>query len=447
MSKNKIIAAGSILIVLIIIASFSALSIVQASSVKNVEKSEASAVSDVSAQVKWKKVASADGYRIYQSPSGENTFEQVGEVKDGNAQEYTVEGLEQATAYDFYVTAYKDNSKKNVESKEYQVLSLCTLPKKQTLSAVSSEEEGVLSFAWEINPLAAGYQAQYVKGDASAFEGGEGITDVPIEDKAVADYKAEGLEVKATYSVRIRTYITYNDETIYGEWSDVQSVEIAEKIEMASNLDPNKPMIALTFDDGPGYNDASDRILDVLEQYGVRATFFMVGKNAKDHPDNLKRKLELGCELGNHTWDHNHYGSNVTASDIKQCSDAIYNATGQYPTCFRSPGGNTTQAILNECKNENMVLYYWSLDTLDWKNRNADAVYDKVMKNVSDGDIILMHEIYPTTADAVEKMVPELIKQGYQLVTCQELVQAKSGSAPQTGTQYVDGDTINNKTS
>ena len=216
---------------------------------------------------------------------------------------------------------------------------------------------------------------------------------------------------------------------------------------MDSNIDPSKPMIALTFDDGPGYNGASDRILDVLEQYHVRATFFMVGQNAKDHPANLKRKVDLGCELGNHTWDHNHYGKNVTTEDIKKCSDAIYTATGQYPTAFRSPGGNTTQLILDECKAESMTLYYWSLDTQDWKSRDAQKVYDSVMNNVSDGDIILMHEIYDSTAEAVEKMVPELIKQGYQLVTCYELVSAKSGAAPEIGQQYMDGTRIKNQTS
>ena len=79
--------------------------------------------------------------------------------------------------------------------------------------------------------------------------------------------------------------------------------------------------------------------------------------------------------------------------------------------------------------------------------KNLEDVYDAVMNNVSDGDIILMHEIYESTADAFEKMVPELIKQGYQFVTCDELIRAKTGSAPTAGTQYVDGKTVNNETS
>ena len=205
-------------------------------------------------------------------------------------------------------------------------------------------------------------------------------------------------------------------------------------------------MIALTFDDGPPYSQSSERILDVLEKYNARATFFMVGTNAADHPDNLKRKVEMGCEIGNHTYTHQHYGKNVTAADVSKASDAIYKACGVRPTAFRSPGGNTTETIRNECKKEGMALYYWSIDTEDWKSRNADKVYSSVMKNVKDGDIILMHEIYGSTADAVEKLVPALIKKGYQLVTCQELIQAKTGKNPQPGQQYYNGNTINNET-
>ncbi|MBQ9228582.1 MAG: polysaccharide deacetylase family protein [Eubacterium sp.] len=444
MSRSKIFAAGAALIVLIIIAGFSVLSIVQASTVGNVEKSQVEQTSDTGAKLSWDKVSAADGYYIYQSAAGENDFQSIGFTEGENTTEFEVTELEQATAYDFYITAYKDNKNKNVESEEHTVLSLCTLPTAQTLKSVASDDEGELDAEWEINPKAAGYHVQYVKGDGTDFEG---AVEEYIEDKAVPTYHADGLEPKATYSVRVRSYIPYNDGWLYGAWSEVQSVEIAEKVAMAANIDPSKPMVALTFDDGPGYNGASDRILDCLEQYGARATFFMVGKNAKDHPDNLKRKVALGMEIGNHTWDHSHYGSAVTVSDIKDASDAIYNACGVYPNCFRSPGGNTTQTILDECVAESMVAYYWSLDTQDWKSRDANTVYYKVMDNVQDGDIILMHEIYDSTAQAVEWLVPELIKQGYQLVTCEELVYCKTGSMPETGHQYMNGTTMKDKTS
>lgn len=215
---------------------------------------------------------------------------------------------------------------------------------------------------------------------------------------------------------------------------------------VVSPADPNKKMIAITFDDGPGYNSASNKICDTLEKYNVRATFFMVGSNAKNNAKNVKRKVALGCQIGNHTMTHEHYGKKVTKSDIVKASNAIEKACGVRPTAFRSPGGTTNDNIRSYCKAEGMPLYYWTLDTRDWESRNATKVYNAVIKNVKDGDIILMHEIYGTTATAFEKMVPVLKKKGYQFVTCEELVLAKSGKRAKAGTQYLNGKTIKNTT-
>ena len=441
---RKIRIAGLCLVVLIIIAAFSAMSYAQSNTVSNVEKAEIAGVSDSAVSLGWKKVSNADGYYVYSALGDSKDFERAGTAKDGKATALTVKKLEQATEYKFYVTAYKEHKDGTVESKEFETLTACTLPTAQTISNVASQDVGKLSFDWEINSKAAGYQLQYVKGDGKDFSAAETVN---IKEKANSSYEIGKLTPKATYAVRARTYIIYNKEKLYGKWSKVATVKIQEKVAMPNNVNPKKPMIALTFDDGPGYNDASDKILDVLEKYNARATFFMVGQNAKDHPKNIKRKVKLGCELANHTWNHNHYGKNVTASDIKKCSQAIYDITGQYPTAFRSPGGNTTSTIRNECKAENMPLYYWSLDTQDWKYRNADHVYNAVVKNVRDGDIILMHEIYDSTADAVAKMVPKLIKEGYQLVTCEELILAKTGKKPVPGEQYMNATTVKNETS
>ena len=444
MLKTKIVAAGAALIVLIIIASFSAMSIVQSKTVGDVEKPSVTETKAEEVSFKWKKVTAADGYYIYQSESGENDFDRAATVKGGSTREYTLKKLEQATKYDFYITAYKE-SKDNVESKEYQIVSTCTPPKKQKITEIMSNEAGVMNLAWEINAKAEGYEIQYIEGDGSTFEEAKSVT---VGDKAVSDYKFGKLKPEKVYAARVRSYIHNGEEALYGSWSDTGKVKIAKKIQGAANIDKNKPMIALTFDDGPGYNKASDKILDVLEKYNARATFFMVGQNAAEHPDNVKRKVKLKCELANHTWNHNHYGSNVSKEDILKATNAIKKASGGYaPTAFRSPGGNTTELIRKECKAEGMPLYYWSLDTQDWKSRNADAVYNAVMKNVKDGDIILMHEIYGSTADAVERMVPELIKKGYQLVTCEELVLAKTGKKPVAGTQYMNATTVKNETS
>ena len=440
---KKIRIAGLCLVVLIIIAAFSAMSYAQSNTIANVEKSEITGTSDKAVSLSWKKVSAADGYYIYSAPADSKDFVKSAQIKDSKITEGVVKGLEQASNYKFYVTAYKTTKQEAVESKEFETLTACTRPEKQKLEKLDTQTEGKLTVSWTINSEAAGYQIQLVAGNGKDFSAAKTIE---IKDKATSSYTFNKLKVNKTYSARARTYIINGKERINGRWSNIESGKVQEKPKMPKGLDKSKPMIALTFDDGPGYNKSSDKILDVLEKYNARATFFMVGQNAKDHPKNLKRKVKLGCELGNHTWNHNHYGGSVTASDIKKCSSAIYKITGQYPTAFRSPGGQTTSVIRKECKAENMPLYYWSLDTQDWKYRNADHVYKAVMNNVRDGDIILMHEIYDSTADAVEKMVPALIKKGYQLVTCEELVIAKTGKKPKPGTQYLDAKTVKNET-
>lgn len=441
---KKIRIAGLSLIVLVIITAFSAMSVVQSGTVGDVQKTKISDTTDSSVEISWDKVSSADGYIVFKKASNAKKFEKAVQIDNPKTTVCTVKDLTQSTPYEFYVCAYKNAKDKQIISENHENISTCTSPVKQNIFSAVSDEEGKILVEWDVNSKAKGYQVQCVKGDTSDFTDAqtENITDISTVSKSF-----EKLTPKETYSVRVRSYISYENRNIYGEWSDIKSAVVAEKIEMSNDIDPKKPMIALTFDDGPGYNNASDQILDVLEKYHARATFFMVGQNAKDHPKNLKRKIELKCELGNHTWSHNHYGSKVTAEDIKKASDAIYQACGQYPTVFRSTGGNTTSKILEECKKENMPLFYWSLDTQDWKSRDANKIYNCVMKNVSDGDIILMHEIYGSTAKAVEKMVPKLIAKGYQLVTVTELVQAKTGKNPVPGQQYVTATSINNKTS
>lgn len=442
---RKIRLTGALLIVIIIIGTFITMGAYQSNHVSDVKKLVVAKTSYETIDLSWNSVSGADGYCIYKRAEGDNDFElakKVGRDRNGKVNA-RVPKLKQATKYEFYVTAFKNHRKSIIESKNHMSASVCTIPAPQT-AGVSSPDAGLLLINWVNNENASGYQVQYVKGDGTDFSAAETLD---IADNTVNTQTLENLTVHDVYSVRVRSYTFYNQEMLTGKWSDVSTIEIAEKVQMSGDIDPSRPMIALTFDDGPGYNSASDKILDVLEKYNARATFFMVGKNAADHPENVKRKVELGCEIGNHTYNHNHYGDNVTVNDIKKSSEAIYQTCGVYPTAFRSPGGNTTTRIRKECKNENMALYYWSLDTKDWKYRDADRVYKKVMKNVEDGDIILMHEIYGSTADAVEKMVPELIAQGYQLVTCEELVRARNGADPRPGQQYMNATIIKNKTS
>lgn len=437
---RKIRLTGFALMVIILISGLIAICAVSGNNVGDVKGVAVTKITQNSATIKWKRVGSADGYVIYQK-DGEKE-KKIATIKEPKTTEYTAKKLSDATLYTMSIKAYKEVGKKTVYSKNDSSTTAFTKPAIQAVE-VAALNEGQLTVNWTKNERVNLYQVEYSK--AKSFEEAESIT---IKDNSVIETNIEGLNVGDTYYVRARSVsiVGENGEKIYGPWSKTASQKVLSKAEI-SKIDPTKPMIAVTFDDGPGYNGASAKILKIIEKYNIKATFFMLGKNAASNTKNVQKKVELGCQIGNHTYNHEHYGKNVTPSDILKATNAISKAGGAPVTCFRSPGGNTTETIRAECKKEGLPLYYWSLDTQDWKYRDAKKVYNTVIKNVEDGDIILMHEIYPSTADAFEKMVPVLLKKGYQFVTCDELVEAKSGKKPQAGTQYINGTTIRNKTS
>ncbi|WP_448920922.1 polysaccharide deacetylase family protein [Eubacterium sp.] len=436
--SRKIRLTGLFIMAVILLAGLIAICGVSSQNIGPVKSPVVVGTSDNSAKLSWKRVGSSDGYFVYQKKG--DKFKKVKTVKDPQKLGCTVKNLDDSTAYTFVVKAFKQNKKKLVESEKFTEVSAFTNPKQQA-AEVEAVQPNALKISWQANPKCGGYEIQYAKSKDFSDKQSINVKDVNSDSTDVME-----LAVGDEYNVRVRSYVYFNEQKINGKWSKIKNAKVLDAAGIAK-VDASKPMIAVTFDDGPGYNGASDKILDVIEKYHIKATFFMLGLNSSKLTKNVKRKVALGCQIANHTYNHEHYGKNVTPNDIIKASDAIEKACGVRPTAFRSPGGITTELIRNTCKQEKMPLYYWSLDTQDWKSRNADKVYNAVVKNVSDGDIILMHEIYGSTADAFERMVPVLLKKGYQFVTCDELVAAKSGKKPEPGTQYVDGKTINNKTS
>lgn len=187
-------------------------------------------------------------------------------------------------------------------------------------------------------------------------------------------------------------------------------------------IDASKPMIALTFDDGPSYTYTS-RIVNQLKKYDARATFFVLGCKLGDAASKslVKSSFEYGNEIASHTYNHKQLSA-LSAVDIKWESDATKSAikkiTGSNPLLTRPPYGaynDTVKATVDT------PLILWSIDTRDWETRNADSTVYSVLNSVKDGDIVLMHDIYDTTATAAERLIPELVKRGYQLVTVSEL--------------------------
>lgn len=181
--------------------------------------------------------------------------------------------------------------------------------------------------------------------------------------------------------------------------------------------------VALTFDDGP--SKYTNQILDCLDRYGAKATFFVVGNSVKAYPNTLKRAYDLGMEIGNHTMTHPRLTSislSSVSSQINSNGSTVENVTGVRPSLVRPPYGSYNKSVINQA---GLPFILWSIDTLDWKTRSAQKTIDAVLSDVKDGDIILMHDLYLPTAQATEVIVPKLIEMGYDLVTVSELAERK----------------------
>lgn len=204
-----------------------------------------------------------------------------------------------------------------------------------------------------------------------------------------------------------------------------------EPVVLPGNIDPTKPMIALTFDDGPA--KATSRILDSLEANGARATFYMVGNRMNSYQSTVQRMQALGCELGSHSWDHT-YLTRLSASGIhtnlNRFDSNLQAITGVRSVTMRPPGGFINGSVREALASYGQPAIMWSIDTMDWKTQNAKSTINTVLSKVQDGDIVLMHDLYGATASAAESLIPELIKRGYQLVTISELASYRGGMQP-----------------
>lgn len=200
-------------------------------------------------------------------------------------------------------------------------------------------------------------------------------------------------------------------------------------------IDLRKPMIALTYDDGP-YAPVGNRIMDVAERYNGRVTFFMVGNRVPSYQTEVRRMVTNGHEVANHTYDHKYLNKLNAASiraQVENCNNVIQNVTGVRPKLMRLPGGNKNATVL---QNINMPIILWNIDTRDWDTRNAQKTINAVLGKVKDGDIVLMHELYSSTAEATETIIPALAAQGYQFVTVSELAQFKGKALAQNQIYY-----------
>ena len=186
----------------------------------------------------------------------------------------------------------------------------------------------------------------------------------------------------------------------------------------------HKTRIAFTFDDGPG--EYTDELLDCLEENNAHATFFMLGQNVGSWESTVQRMADIGCEIGSHSWDHPNLYDLSMDSVAKEFSDtdaALEKACGQKASVARAPYGNWSDDIISTV---GKPFFTWSLDSMDWSYLDVNKDYDAVMNgDLTDGSIILMHDIHEPSVKAAIKMIPELVQKGYKLMTVSELAAAK----------------------
>ena len=193
------------------------------------------------------------------------------------------------------------------------------------------------------------------------------------------------------------------------------------------SIGSEKKQVALTFDDGP-HPRLTLEILSILEEYGVKATFFMIGENARNYPDAARAVAAAGHEIGNHTEHHRHLSSldeAGLAKELEDCRNSIQSVCGVLPTLFRPPEGATSKVVLNCAERFSYPVILWSIDTKDWERKNAGKIADSVLSGIKPGAIILMHDFVGTnsqTPQALRGILPALIEQGYEFVTVSELL-------------------------
>ena len=199
------------------------------------------------------------------------------------------------------------------------------------------------------------------------------------------------------------------------------------EVKVYRSVATDKKQIALTFDDGP-HPILTPQILSILAQYGVPATFFMVGQNIRNYPDVARAVIKAGHEVGNHTFSHPHIGNLGEAAifeEIGKCEDALEELCEYRPHLLRTPQGALTPSLERCLLDDDYILILWSLDTRDWEHKSTAHLTRTVLENVQAGDIILMHDFIghnSKTPEALEKIIPVLLSQGYEFVTVSALL-------------------------
>lgn len=209
--------------------------------------------------------------------------------------------------------------------------------------------------------------------------------------------------------------IDINEGKVEKEW---KKIETTTKI-----IDPNQKSVALTFDDGPSVY--TDDLLNILKKYDASGTFFVIGNKVEIYSDTLRRMIQEGNEIGNHSYNHKwltKVSDQEFLKQINQTQQVVKKVTGFTPRLMRPTYGAVNQSLRKRSK---LKIVMWDVDTRDWESHNIDHILKKTVQSTKDGSIILMHDTKKQTVTILEKLLKELKKEGYQFVTVSELDKMK----------------------
>jgi len=199
------------------------------------------------------------------------------------------------------------------------------------------------------------------------------------------------------------------------------------------------PYIAMTFDDGPS-PETTPRLLDILKQRNIKATFFMIGQNAERNPAIVKRILAEGHEIGNHSWTHpqlSKLSDDRVTEEINKTQNAIKDASGYTPVLMRPPYGAITARQKDWIEKQfGLNVIIWSVDPFDWKRPGASVIEERILAGARPGAIVLSHDIHKQTVDAMPATLDALAAKGFKFVTVSQLIAMnKPKSSPTPGPQ------------
>lgn len=223
----------------------------------------------------------------------------------------------------------------------------------------------------------------------------------------------------------------------------IVGVSATQRVLPIYNVERDNKAVALSFDAAWG-NEDTELLIDILQKYNVKATFFLVGDWVDRYPESVKQLADAGMEIGNHSNDHAHFtklSSDGIVENVRACNEKIQAITGTAPTLFRCPYGEYDDHVISAVNNMGMQVIQWNVDSLDWKELSAEQIYERISTKVVPGSICLFHNAALHTPEALPSIIEYLLSEGYQIVPVSELIYTENYTIDHTGKQIQNTET------